>query len=312
MEKFKLFFVGNFEKLLVLSIIAGAAAINYWVPYKIGFLNFFYLPVLLAGYYTSKRFTMLTAILCILVVIFFTLAFPNFLLNEMKPVFAITGLLSWSCFLLLTSAAIGFLYEEKEKRITDLKSAYIGILEILSKYLESYDQYTQGHSVRVAHLSEDIAREMGLEDKQIENIKAAALLHDIGKTEISMDIIQKASHLSHRERDEINTHSEKGAKILSMVDSVLKDAIPLVKAHHQYYFNEEDINVKDMETIPLGASVIAVADAYDAITTDRPYRAAKPAWKAYEEIEEASGKQFQPETVKALRRVLMENKKYSD
>lgn len=311
-EKLKLFFADNFERILVLTIILGAAAINYWVPYKFGFLNFFYLPVLMAGYYTSKRFTVLTAILCILVVIFFTLAFPNFIMDEMKTPFAIIGLLSWSCFLLLTSAVIGYLYEEKEARIKDLKAAYIGILEILSKYLESYDQYTQGHSVRVAHLSEEIAREMGLPHIQVENIKAAALLHDIGKTEISMDIIHKATRLSNTERDEVNTHSERGARILTLVDSVLKDAIPLVIAHHEYYFTQDSKDKKDIDIIPLGAAVIAVADAYDAIITDRPYRAGKQPWKAFEEIEQASGKQFHPDTVKALKRVLMFNKKYTE
>ena len=109
----------------------------------------------------------------------------------------------------------------------------LGILEILSKYLESADRYTQGHSVRVAHLSEDIARTMGLSPIEVENVRAAALLHDIGKIEISLDVLHKAAALTDEEKELMNSHSEKGARIISLVGGVLKEAVPIVAAHHK-------------------------------------------------------------------------------
>ncbi|MBW2365626.1 MAG: hypothetical protein JRF25_11320, partial [Deltaproteobacteria bacterium] len=173
MEILKSFFYRHFEKLIVLSILLIIVYITYFVPYKIGFLNFFYLPIIIAGYYLGKRMSVLTAILCILFVVFFLILSPeSFFTPESGKLYTIVSLVSWSSFLILASAALGYLYEEKERRIKELKEAYIGVLEILSKYLESTDRYTQGHSVRVAYLSEDVAKVMGLSANEVETIKA--------------------------------------------------------------------------------------------------------------------------------------------
>jgi putative nucleotidyltransferase with HDIG domain len=312
MEKIKFYFFKHFEKILVLSILLIIVLINFFVPYKIGFLNFFYLPIIVAGYFLGRRMAVLTAFLCILVVVIFVLISPSlFFTAGTENTYVIVSLIGWGSFLILTSAAMGYLYEEKEKRIKDLKAAYIGILEILSKYLESADRYTQGHSVRVSHLAEDIARFMDLPSYDRENIKTAALLHDIGKTEISMDIVKKAASLSDKERELMAEHSEKGARIISLVGGVLEEAVPIVLAHHKFYFEHKMASDKERADIPLGAEIIAVADAYDAMITDRPYRSGMPPWKAFEEIEKESGKQFRPDVVKAFKEVLMSSEKYS-
>ncbi|NOR21686.1 MAG: HD domain-containing protein [Candidatus Aminicenantes bacterium] len=240
MEKIKEYFFKHFEKIIVVSILLGIVLINYFTPYKIGFLNFFYLPIIAAGYFLGQRMAVLTAVLCILIVAFFLLLFPSsFFTAGINKTYIIVSLVAWSSFLILTSAAIGYLYEEKENKIKELRSAYMGILEILSKYLESADRYTQGHSVRVAHLSEDIARTMGLSPLEVENVRAAALLHDIGKIEISLDVLHKAAALTDEEKELMNSHSEKGARIISLVGGVLKEAVPIVAAHHKYFFETE-------------------------------------------------------------------------
>ena len=259
----------------------------------------------------GKRMAVLSAVLCVLIVVLFVMLFPSsFFTADADKIPVIVSLTAWSSFLILTSAAIGYLYEEKEKKIVDLKAAYVGILEILSKYLESADRYTQGHSMRVSHMSEDIARTMGLPSYERENVKVAALLHDIGKTEISMDIVQKAASLTSSERELMSAHSEKGARIISLVGGVLEEAVPIVLAHHKYYFEAKTHSSDNQDKIPLGAAIIAVCDAYDAMITDRPYRAGMPPWKAFEEIEKNSGKQFHPEVVKAFKEVLKTSEKY--
>lgn len=311
MEKIKSFVFKQFEKILVMTILLSIVIINYFVSYKIGFLNFFYLPIIGAGYFLGKRMAVLTAVLCVLIVTVFVIIFPSsFFMADMDKVYVIVSLIAWGSFLILTSAALGYLYEDKEMRIKDLKAAYIGILEILSKYLESADRYTQGHSVRVALLSEDIARFMGLSAFERENIRAAALLHDIGKTEISMDVVHKAASLTDDEKETMSSHSEKGARILSLVGGVLKEAVPIVLSHHSYYFENISSTSDEKNAVPIGSAIIAVADAYDAMITDRPYRAGRPPRKALEEIEKESGKQFHPDVVKAFRQVLTTTEKY--
>ena len=312
LQRLKLFLIRHFEKILVLLILHIIVFIVYLAPYKIGFLNFFYLPIIIAGYYLGKRMAVLTAFLCILLLVISVLLFPSFFFtSDTNNIYVIVSLAAWSSFLILTSAALGYLYEEKEKRIKELKEAYIGILEILSKYLESADRYTQGHSIRVSHFAEDIAQVMRLKSDEIENIKTAALLHDIGKMEISMDIVTKAAVLSSEEKELMDTHSEKGAKILATVGSVLKDAVPIVLSHHKYYFEKKSSSPEEREKIPLGAEIIAVADAYDAMISDRPYRAGMQPWKAFAEIEKESGKQFRPDVVKAFKEGLMKSDKFS-
>lgn len=311
MEKLKVYVFKHFEKILILTILLCIIAITYFVPYKIGFLNFFYLPIIAAGYSLGRRMAVLTAFFCILVVVIFLLISPSsFFTVDTEKVYVVVSLTAWGSFMILTSAAIGYLYQEKEKKIKDLKAAYIGILEILSKYLESADKYTKGHSVRVSHLSEDIARVMGLSPFERENIKAAALLHDIGKTEISMDIVRKAASLTSSEKELMSSHTEKGAKIISLVGGVLEEAVPIVIAHHKYYFEDKDFSSSDKEKIPIGAAIIAVADSYDAMITDRAYRKGRQPWEAYKEIEKGAGRQFHPHVVKAFKDVLMTKEKY--
>ncbi|MCM8789743.1 MAG: HD domain-containing protein [Candidatus Omnitrophica bacterium] len=310
MEKIKIFIVKHFEEIIVISILLSTMAINLFTVHKIAFLQFYYLPVLVSGFFLGRRMAVLLAFLSILVVVLFMVFYPNFCLQMIVSIGGksnvIFNLVIWGSFLLLTAAIVGKLYEEKEKKIRDLHNAYIGILEILSKYLESADKYTQGHSIRVSRLSTDIAIAMELPRNEIENIKAAALLHDIGKIDISLDIIHKASELSKEEREIINTHPEKGVKIVASVGGILKEAIPLIMAHHEYFMsqNKSEGERKDAKTIPLGARIIAVADAYDAMITDRPYRKGKTPREAAEIVEKASGSQFDPVVVEAFLRVI--------
>ncbi|MFC1668386.1 HD-GYP domain-containing protein [Chlamydiota bacterium] len=311
MERLKQFFYNHFEKVLVFAICFGILAINFFGYYKIAYLNFFYLPILLAGYYIGVKAAILTSVFCISSVLFFLVKFPtSFFVAELDKTYLMINLIVWSVFLILTSAALGYLYEEKERLLKDISKAHSGVLAVLSKYLETSDQYTKGHSVRVSHLSADIAKIMKLSKEKVTIIKTAGLLHDIGKTQISLDIINKASSLNEGEREIMASHSERGAKLLSMMGGLLQEAIPIVSAHHKYYFQLKDFSSEEKKSIPLGTSIIAVADTYDAIVTDRSYRKGKLPWEAYTEIEKGSGKQFNPEVVSALKTVLLREEKY--
>jgi putative nucleotidyltransferase with HDIG domain len=215
----------------------------------------------------------------------------------------IITLISWGSFLILSSIIVGYLHEENDKKYHQLRAAYIGILEILSKYIESADKYTQGHSVRVSQYATDIAFAMKLSGRDVENIKVAALLHDVGKVEVSSELIRKAAELSKDEKSMMASHTEKGAQLLSSVGDVLRDAVPLVLSHHEHFAPGEHREMAG-EIPPLGARIIAVADSYDAMVTDRPYRAGMPVWKAIEELDRCTGTQFDPDVVKHFKQVL--------
>jgi putative nucleotidyltransferase with HDIG domain len=306
MEQFKQFILRHFEKLLVCVILATAFIGTYLVEEKFIILNFYYLPVLVAGYFLGRRMGVLTAVFSILAVLICTLVFPGRFFTSKEILRGVAQLSSWSGFLILASVTVGTLYERNEQRVKELKNAYIGVLEILSKYLESTDRYTKGHSVRVSELATDIGIAMELPRSEVENIRVAGLLHDIGKIEISGEILRKAAKLTTEEKELMDLHAVKGAYILSAVGSVLKEVVPIVVAHHKHFVDALEGNNGGTMKIPLGARVIAVADAYDAMTTDRPYRKGIPPWEALQEIVAKTGKQFDPEVVGAFKRVVSE------
>jgi len=199
-----------------------ALAGTYLIEEKSIVLNFYYLPVLASGYFLGRRLGVLTAVFSVLMVAISALIFPNGFFGKQDLFKSVAQILSWGGFLILSSIAVGTLYEQNERRMKDLKNAYIGILEILSKYLESTDRYTKGHSVRVSELAMEIGIAMELPRTEVENVRVAGLLHDIGKVEISGEILRKAAELTTEERELVDEHTVKGAYLLTSVGSVLK------------------------------------------------------------------------------------------
>jgi putative nucleotidyltransferase with HDIG domain len=306
MENVKQYVMKHFEEILVVIIFVTAFFGTYFIEEVSLILNFYYLPVLVASYFLGRRIGILVALLSILDVLICAMLFPHRFFGGPVLWHSVIRLSSWTIFLFVASVTVGTLYDQNERRLHDLKHAYIGIVEILAKYLESADRYTKGHSIRVAELSMETAIAMELPRAHVDNIRAAGLLHDIGKIEISGDVLRKAAKLTTEERKLIDTHSVKGGHILASVGGVLKEVVPIVVAHHKYFIDTIDSNNRDIQKIPLGARIVAVADSFDAMTTDRPYRKGMLPWQALEEIVDKSGKQFDPEVVDAFKRVVGE------
>ncbi len=306
MEQFKQVIFRHFEKILVSVILVAAFVGTYLIEEKFIILNFYYLPVLAAGYFLGRRMGVLTAVFSVLAVLICALVFPERFFASGETLKGAAKLSSWGGFLILASITVGTLYERHDQRLKELKNAYIGVLEILSKYLESTDGYTKGHSLRVAELSAEIGTAMELPRSEVENIRVAGLLHDIGKIEVSGEILRKAAVLTTEEKELMDSHTVRGAHILSAVGSVLKEVVPIVVSHHKYFVETLEGNNGDTMKIPLGARVVAVADAFDAMTTDRPYRKAMPPMEAFQEIVAKTGRQFDPIVVSAFKQVVTE------
>lgn len=189
--------------------------------------------------------------------------------------------------------------EQQAKKIRD---SLLNTMTALAYALEAKDKYTSGHSQRVAEISVAIAREMGLSRQDIAGIRLAGLIHDIGKIGVKASILNKPDRLNDDEYQDIRTHPEIGEHILTPVvedEQILK----AVRHHHERYNGTGYPDGLSSEQIPLGAKILAVADAYDAITSERPYRAAINAQKACQEIERYKGSQFDPEVVDTFLRI---------
>ena len=186
-----------------------------------------------------------------------------------------------------------------------LEQSYLSMMVALSCVVEARDLYTDKHMKDIAEYSVDIARKMDLSEDEIENIRKAALLHDLGKISIPDHILMKPGKLSEEEKKIIRRHPENGAKIIEPVEP-LKHAKEIIKYHQECYDGSGYPDGLQGETIPLGARIIAVADAFGAMTTDRPYRKALSIEEAVKEIKRCAGTQFDPGVVEIFISILKE------
>jgi len=181
--------------------------------------------------------------------------------------------------------------------------ALFGIVEALSTLVEAHDHYTGQHTRRVAALATRLALALGLDATEARMVGLAGRLHDLGKIGIPDSVLQKPERLNEEEHASMQEHTIVGAEILSRIPS-LRALVPVVRAHHERWDGNGYPDGLAGTAIPLGARIVAVADAYDAIITERHYQPAHdPAW-AFNELRRCAGTQFDPEIARALEETL--------
>lgn len=290
----------NRELWLLLSLFGIAALINFLISANSVMLSFYALPTVFSAYFYGRRHAIATAFASVLLIVL--LANFNPLLFATAPgslpIERWFSIVVWGGTLVLTAIAMGTLYEKDKLKVRELRQTYQGVLMILRQFI-SKDQYTQNHSYRVSIYAVQIASEMGFNEERIEDVRAAALLHDIGKLDISRDILYKAARLTNDEYSTMQQHVNKGIDILEPVGGSLRRVLPIILSHHDHY-DGNGYSPRKGEQIPLEARILSVADAYDAIVSDRPYRKGSSPFEARQLIEKGSGVDFDPQVVKAF------------
>ena len=285
----------NKELWLLFSLFVIAAVFNFVLASHRVLLGFYGLPTLFSAYFYGRRHAVLTAVASILLVLLVLYFNPSILQENMSPLQRWLDLSVWAGILVLTAYAMGTLYELKTKQLTELRETYDGVLNILCHFV-SKDNYTQNHSYRVSVYATRIARNMGVTAELCEDIRAAGLLHDIGKIEVSRQVLYKSAQLTEDESAEMAQHVSKGGDLVNLARGSLRRVVPLILAHHDTFNGSGNHRAVGQE-IPLGARIIAVADVYDALTSDRPYRKALPPFEARDYIINKAGKDFDPAVV---------------
>jgi putative nucleotidyltransferase with HDIG domain len=174
-----------------------------------------------------------------------------------------------------------------------VKKLDLQMIQSLALAVETKDPYTIGHSERVAELSEELATKMGLLQSEVERVRIAGILHDIGKIGVSEILLGKKEKLEECEYEVVKLHSMEGQNILKPL-YFLNDILPAIYHHHERFDGKGYPVGLSGKDIPLWARIIQVADTYDAMTSDRPYRAALSDEQAIKEITSNSGTQFDP------------------
>ncbi len=192
-----------------------------------------------------------------------------------------------------------FLARYSFKLWIDTKAAHFSTVQALVSAIDASDPFTRGHSYRISKFAVRIARELGVSEREVEEIEYGALLHDIGKIAIQHDILLKPGRLDDNERELMRTHPKVGHDILKGL-KFLESAAEIVYCHHEQPDGKGYPRGIPANRIPMGSRIIMVVDGFDAMTSDRPYRRGLPPEVAYEELRRHSGTQFFGDVVDAL------------
>jgi len=278
------FVLKYFERILVLLLVASMFAINFLIEQKFAFLSFYYLPIILAGFYGGRRFAVVSGLFIVSLVFYFQ-ATQGVGMEAGLTEEAMLTLVPWSGFLILTGYVVGGLAEQRAARLADLKNAYLATLEVLTFHIESAESNQEGHSTRVAELAAAMGTELKLSDGELENLRIASLLHEVGTAD------QRLLKLLSRSVTDASV----------TVARVLRGAAEIIAEYSHYYEIVGDD--WDIEALPMAITVkvLAVADAFETLQMATPVRPAFTRWSALEEVEKSAGKTFAREAVRALR-----------
>ncbi len=193
------------------------------------------------------------------------------------------------------------------KLYIDMRSIYIDTVKSLSQAVEAKDPYTNGHSQRVGEYACRLAERLGLPPKRVENLKIAAILHDIGKIGVEESILNKPGRLTEEEYDKIKQHPEIGVRIIKDIE-FLKDVSRIILSHHERYDGTGYPEGRKHGDIVLESQILSLADVFDALTSERPYRHAMTVEEAIEIIDNGKGSQFEHKLADAFIKMIKDSK----
>jgi HD-GYP domain-containing protein (c-di-GMP phosphodiesterase class II) len=253
------------EIFLIVVTLGTAVLFAQMGTYKVVVLNLFYLPIILSGYYLGRTSAGVLALLCVLTVtIATTLVATGFGAFD-TPLMMGLMLTIWGAVLGLAAILVGTLCDERAATVRELHRAYVGVVEVLSKYLQGGNTRVKARSVRIAELSQLVAEKLHLSVKQVDDIRVAALLYDLGNVEVTTQVISKAFDTLE---GNVPKHTFPGTELVHSLASVLDGALPLLagqdEAVQDYLASGER---SPCQPTPIGARIIRTVRAYDDLVS---------------------------------------------
>ncbi len=296
------------RRLLELMLIVIAVGMTFLLwrmgAYKMVILNLFFLPIVLSGYFLGRTSAGILALFSVLMVTVAATIHPVGFAAFDEPVMVGLALTVWGGSLGLTAILVGTLCDDRAKTVDDLHIAYIGVVEVLTKYLQSADSNVKARSIRIAELSQDTAEEMKLSRKDVDDVRVAALLHDLGNVEITTQLLNKAVGTLKASGSMTDKYTFSGTELVQSLGSVLKGAVPLLlsqdDALHEYVGTEGN---SSSDEVPTGARIIRTVRAYDALTTGDSGETMSLPEDVLQELRKDVSGGYSPEVLDAIERV---------
>ncbi len=287
--------------LLVFTVLLGV--MNWLVVNQTVMLYVYYLPVMCAAMVLRRRDAIVVAVVATVMVFAYAALVPDSLQQPTQGPLIWTQLVVWGGILVVTAYVVATLKAKLRETLSSLERAYHGVLAILSRLIQTVDADTEAHCTRVSIWAVRIGRELHLDESQLEELRITGLLHDVGKVDVSIELLRKAGALSEQEREQIGEHAGRGASMIRTVGGMMGRIADAVEAHHEKYDGTGPMGLK-AEEIPVLARVVAVADAFDAIQSDRPYRKGVSVFEGLARVHSSVGTHFDPAPVAALEKIV--------
>ncbi len=309
----------HLDQGFVLISLASVVLINYVAPQKIAFINFYFLPVIVAGYLAGVRTSVTGAFLCVLLVAMYAISAPDLFTAPETGQELSFHIMAWGGFLVLAGYVVG---KQTERNAALEERERVATVVGLSKLAEYRDEDTGNHLLRIRRYTEVLARSLAggphrdyLQEARIRDLLLSCVLHDIGKVAVPDAILLKPGRLTPEEFAVIQLHPENGRAAIAEIRrqvghrTYLEMAEQIALSHHERWDGSGYPAGLRGEEIPLSARIVALADVYDALTTKRTYKDALPHEEARRIILSERARHFDPAVVDAF---LREEARFSD
>jgi putative nucleotidyltransferase with HDIG domain len=287
--------------LLAFTVLLGV--MNWLVVNQTAMLYPYFLPVMCAAMVLRRRDAIAVALVATAMVFAYAALLPDSLRQPVTGSLIWAQLVVWGGILVVTAYVVATLKAKVREALSRLKRAYRGVLAILSRLIQTVDADTEAHCTRVSIWAVRIGRELHLAEPQLEELRITGLLHDVGKIDVSIELLRKAGALSEQEREQIREHAGRGASMVRSVGGMMGHIADAIEAHHEKCDGTGPMGLK-ADQIPILARVVAVADAFDALQSDRPYRKGVSVFEALAGIQSSVADHFDPAPVAALERIV--------
>jgi hypothetical protein len=273
--------------------------------YKMVALNLFFLPIVLSGYYLGRTSAGVLALFCTLAVTIATVLDSSGFATYTSPVTVGLALTVWAAVLGLTAILVGTLCDERAAKVNELQEAYVGVVEVLSRYLQSGHPTIKARSVRVAEMCQTVAQELKLSRKEIDDVRVGALLHDLGNVEITTKLITKAVSSLEDRSNSVGKHTFLGMDLVHSLGSVLHGAVPLAIGQDDLVSDVAEVEQgASAAEVPLGARIITAVRAYDDLAVSDSGEPVRASAEVLAELRRDHGGEFDSEVLGAIERTV--------
>ncbi len=290
-----------FEGMMIAISLATAVLFACMGPFKMVALNLFYLPIVLSGYFLGRSHAGVLALLCVLTITIVSFMTPTGFAGYDSTIVISLALTIWGAVLGLTAILVGTLCDARSATVRELHGAYVGVVEVLARYLQAGHPRIKTRSVRIAELSQLIAEELGISQKHVDDIRVAALLHELGNVEVTTQVINRAFD---RLEGGPARHTFLGTELVQSLGSVLEGALPLLAEQDESLADGPHEGAVATGGSTRGARIIRVARLFDDLTHDAVGQPLEVAEKALRQLRAEQPPGADDEVLDALERVV--------